>query len=94
LRERLEIQDSSPDVGPGIAHRRCRAGGSQDRLVPIGGRRGLPVHSGERGSGPRQHVVDEIIAGRLVEPGFVGFETVQLSPLDADLSVGGKVHSE
>jgi hypothetical protein len=52
---------------------------------------GYPFIPARDDQAARQHVVDEIIAGRLVPSGFVGFDTVKLSPLDADLSVGGKV---
>lgn len=52
---------------------------------------GLPFIPARDDQAGRQHVVEEIAGGRLVAPGFVGFDSVQLSPLDADLAVGGEV---
>jgi hypothetical protein len=51
----------------------------------------IPARDDQAG---RQHVVDEIVLGKLVDPSFVGFDRFQLSPLDADLAVGGKVEVE
>lgn len=57
-------------------------------LSVVGGAPFIPARDEQTG---RQHVVDEIVAGKLVAPGFVGFDRVRLSPLDADLAVAGIV---
>ncbi len=60
-------------------------------LSVVGGAPFIPARDDQAG---RQHVSDEIVAGRLVAPDFVGFDAVRLSPFDADLAVGGTVEVE
>lgn len=52
---------------------------------------GLPFVPARDDQPSRQHIVDEIESGRMLAPTFVGFRRIQLSPLDADLTIGGGV---